>query len=537
MDDRIPAVGVGVLFSIINAVVTVYLAMKTGMADGIILLLLFLSFFVFVAAKTVKSRAFVYTMAIMTSSTAAVIAYTDGLGAIILSRQPLPVPDPVLMALLCVSGVIGMLMSFYFAGYFLKGSFPWPQSKVTASIVTMLSSAKKDAQFKASNLRMTVAGILAGAVSAAKGLGVVPETIGLYTAGIGVSPMMIGLGMLIGIRACLQIALGAVASLAVLLFLEGPGTDYTVHMRSPWIFSTAVSMLVTTALISLYVIAKPAIGTFLSRVRRPAPETGAAARDGGRGFRRQLSGTTMLLVALIIVAAIALQYFIGIPAWIFLLCLPIAVIFQVIEARGKAEVSMSVGVSSFVIILLVGLAFTDIVPLLILEGFVVALILSFTLTLSMFKTAEYSGVSQKGLALMIVIGSLTGSVICIPIIRFLNSVYGIGTAALPAPYSVMWLEMASSAVTRVASPSINLYLILVGILVAIVLYRYKISAVAVAMGLILPVSINAALLVGGLIAWYVGKKGWLKDDNGMVASGLIAGDILVGLAVSLRSLF
>jgi len=79
-------------------------------------------------------------------------------------------------------------------------------------------------------------------------------------------------------------------------------------------------------------------------------------------------------------------------------------------------------------------------------------------------------------------------------------------------------------------------MILAGAVIALVLYRYKLSAVSVALGLILPVSISATILVGGIIAWYIKKKGYLKDDNGITASGLMAGDIVVGLIMSLRTL-
>ncbi|WP_424358830.1 OPT/YSL family transporter [Methanocella sp. MCL-LM] len=536
MDDRIPAVIVGVLFSVLNAVVTVYLAMKTGMADGIVLLLLFLSFFVFVATGTVKSRAFVYVMAIMMSSTAAVIAYTDGFGAIIISGEPFVVPDYVMAVLLSLASIIGLLLSLYFTDYFLRSGFPWPMQKVTAAIVAMLSAETKDAAFKASTVRMGVAGLASGGVSLLRGLAVIPETIGTTVAGISLSPMMLGIGLLIGFQACLQIALGGIVSLAVLVFIEGLSTDYMAHMRNPWIFSTAISMMVTTAFISLYVIVKP----YFSRRPKPAGgETGekpATAPDGGRARRRLPGMRSLLLAAIIGAAAIILQLFVDVPAWVFLLCIPIAVLFMIIETRGRAEMSMGVGMSSFVVILLVGLAFDNIVPLLILEGFVVAMVMSFSLSLAMLKTAEFSSVDTRGLPWMLVIGSITGSIACIPIIRLLDAVYGIGTNALPAPYSVMWLEMATSAVAGVASPSIDFYLILAGIVIALVLYKYKISAVAVAIGLLLPVSVTAMILAGGILAWAIHKKGWLKDDNGITASGLIAGDILVGLAISLRSL-
>jgi hypothetical protein len=536
VDDRIPAIIIGVLFSILNAVVSVYMAYKTGWADGIMFLLLFLSYFVFVLTGTVKSRAFVYVMVIMMSSTAAVIAYTDGLGAIIISKEPFFLSDYAMMALLGMSGIIGMMMAVYFQDYFLKSSFPWPNSKVSASIIGLMAAEKRDLQFKVSAMRMSAAGLLSGGVAFLRGLGAIPETIGLTTAGVSLSPMMIGIGMLIGIRSCLQIALGAVASLAVLFFLEGSGTDYTAHMKSPWVFSTAVSMMVTTAVITLYIIVRPAVREQWHKLRQTAAKVPAVARDGGSAGRRGFRATDLMLLALIVVAAVLMQAFAGVPAWIFVVCVPIALLFQVIETRGRAEMGVGVGMSSFVVILLVGLAFDDIVPLLILEGFVVAMVMGFSLALTASKTAELANVSRKGLLLPMAVGSIAGGICCIPIIRFLDSLYGIGTAALPAPYSVMWLEMANSAVARVVSPSISVPLILAGVVIALVFYRCKMSAVSVALGLIMPVSISATILAGGIIAWYIKKKGYLKDDNGITASGLMAGDIVVGLAMSLRAL-
>jgi hypothetical protein len=536
VDDRIPAIILGLAFSILNAVVCVYMAYKTGFADGIVFLLLFLSYFVFTLTRTVRSRAFVFLMSTMTSSTAAVIAYTDGLGAIIISKEPFVASDLAMVALLGMSGIIGMLMATYFQDYFLKGGFPWPNARVTSSIVGLLSSTRQDLQFKVSAVRMMTAGALGGGIAFLRGLGAIPETIGLAVAGFSISPMMIGIGLLIGIKSCLQIALGAAGSLAVLFLLEGASADYMTHMKSPWIFSTAISMMVTTAVITLYVVLKPMLGDRPGKLQKIARGIPAAARDGGSGHRRGFSARDILLPALVVVAALMMQAFVGIPGWIFLACVPIALLFQVIETRGRAEAGLGVGMSSFIVILLVGLAFSDIVPLLILEGFVVAMVMGFSLALMGLMTAEYSNVSPKGLILAMAAGSIAGGVCCIPIIRFLDGLYGIGTTALPAPYSVMWLEMADSAVNRVASPSISFVMILAGIVIAIILYRYKISAVSVALGLLLPAASVAAIFAGGAIAWYIAKKGYLKNDNGITASGLMAGDIVASLAMSLRAL-
>src|SRR5271157_1308987 len=533
MKKMLAVVVMGVAFSVVNAFVSMYLGMKTGFSDGIVILLLFAAFFAF-AAMGVKSRSksLICLSAIIMGSTGVAVSYTDGLGAIIMSGKPFPVPDYAMMAILMVSGIIGIMMSYYFKGYFLKSDFPWPTSKVMASLISMLSAEKNIAGQRISMIRMAISGTIAGFIAGLRSLDIVPSVFGSVNVGLSLSPMMAGIGMLIGWRSCLQMAAGALASLLVFIFLENPGTEYTAHLRNPWIFSTSISIMVTTAVITMYFVLKPTLAATFNRPN----ETRLLAPDGGAP-QKIITSRHIGLIIMIALAALLLSIFPGVPAWVFLASIPIAVLFMVIETRGRAEMGMGVGISSFVILLIVGLAFDSIVPLLILEGFVVAMILTFALMFGLLKQSEFCGVDTKGLTTMAFIGVVTGSVICVPFMKFFNASFGIGTAALPAPFSVMWLEMANSAVAKVVSPSINPYMILAGVVIALALYRYKISAVTVAIGLMLPVSTSAAIVVGGIISWVVEKKGYLKDDNGITASGLMAGDILVSVLASLRYLW
>ncbi len=533
--ELLPVVAIGIVFSAMNAFVSMYLGLKIGFSDGIAVLLLFVSFIIISALgiKT-RSKSLLYISAILMGSTGVAVSYTDGLGAIIMSGKPFGIPDYAMTGILVLSGILGILISYYFAGYFLKSDFPWPGSRVTASLVNMLTAEKKEVSQKVSVIRMGTSAAISGGIAGLRSLGAFPTVFGSVNFGLSASPMMAGIGMLMGWRACIQIAAGALGSLLVFIFIEGSGSEYSAHMRNPWIFSTAISMMVATAVITMYIVMKPALASFMKQ----RAQNKILASDGGtRNIRLPLMNYRQVaLIVAIVCAAILMAVFPGVPAWVFLLSLPIAVLFMVIETRGKSEMGMSVGMSSFVILLIVGLAFDNIIPLLVLEGFVVATILTFALMLSVQKQAEFCGVEARGLTLMALIGVITGAVICVPFMKFFNSLYVIGSAALPAPYSVMWLEMANSAVAKVVSPSINPFLLLAGIVIALVLYRYRISAVIVAIGLLLPVSTSATIIVGGIIAYVIEKKGYLKNDNGITASGLMTGDIVVSILASLRYL-
>jgi len=80
------------------------------------------------------------------------------------------------------------------------------------------------------------------------------------------------------------------------------------------------------------------------------------------------------------------------------------------------------------------------------------------------------------------------------------------------------------------------FLYAIGATIAIILTGFKIPALAFALGMFIPMELNAPLLVGGIIAWYVSTRS--KDeslnkarlDKGtLLASGFIAGGALMGV--------
>jgi uncharacterized oligopeptide transporter (OPT) family protein len=80
------------------------------------------------------------------------------------------------------------------------------------------------------------------------------------------------------------------------------------------------------------------------------------------------------------------------------------------------------------------------------------------------------------------------------------------------------------------------YLYIVGAIIAIILTFFKIPALAFALGMFIPMELNAPLLVGGAISWYVSTRSTNKSLNAarqekgtLLASGFIAGGALMGV--------
>ena len=80
-------------------------------------------------------------------------------------------------------------------------------------------------------------------------------------------------------------------------------------------------------------------------------------------------------------------------------------------------------------------------------------------------------------------------------------------------------------------------MLLAGAGIGLVAELCGISALALAIGLYLPITNWPMILVGGVIAWAVtrargGKKETEHDSGSLFASGLIAGDALTGIALA-----
>ena len=117
---------------------------------------------------------------------------------------------------------------------------------------------------------------------------------------------------------------------------------------------------------------------------------------------------------------------------------------------------------------------------------------------------------------------------------------GFGDKALSAPQAGLMAALTQGIVSgQMAWP-----LVVVGILMGVVMIMLQVrSPMLVAVGMYLPLNTTFAIFVGGLIRWYTDgrakRRGYneaqrIRVDNVgvLVASGLIAGEALVGLLIA-----
>jgi putative OPT family oligopeptide transporter len=141
----------------------------------------------------------------------------------------------------------------------------------------------------------------------------------------------------------------------------------------------------------------------------------------------------------------------------------------------------------------------------------------------------------KFLGILVAAASVTG------VILLLNKVYGFtGEGALAAPQAN---AMAAVIKTLMSDASAPWGLYIAGGFMAIILEFLKISPLAFALGMYLPIQLNTPILIGGIVSHFVIKSSSdpevstkRKERGTLIASGFIAGGALMGVMSALIAL-
>ncbi len=132
------------------------------------------------------------------------------------------------------------------------------------------------------------------------------------------------------------------------------------------------------------------------------------------------------------------------------------------------------------------------------------------------------------------LGVAVSSVTVCGVMLILNKTYGfVGEEALVAPQANAMAAVIQPMFSGGGAPWL---LYGIGALISIVLTIFKVPALAVALGMFIPIDLNLPLLVGGAISWFVSTRS--KDEalnakrqerGTLIASGFIAGGALMGV--------
>ena len=466
-----------------------------------------------------------------------------------------------------VGGLIGCLLMVPLRKFLIKdehGKLPYPEGTACAEVVVAGHEG-------GSNARLLFEALGLGALYKflTDGVAVFPYTIDLPLKGylkggaVGMDYLgsLLGAGFLVGPRICAMSLAGGVLGWVVimpLIFSIGsmapdlviPPADIPIAQMDIWDLWTnyikyiGIGSVTMGGFISLFtalpIIVKSFRGTFAAYGQK---------EENVKRTERNIPKKVLLIGIIILLAVIAfLPVFPSVAAGS--VGAVMVLIFGFIFVAVSAHLVGYVGSSSNPIVAMTigGLLVTAVLFRVMgfngTSGIIATIVVGSTLCIAIgvsgdmaqdLKTGFLLGATPRKQQYGQMIGILASAAVMGAVIIMLNDVYGIGSEKLPAPHANMMKSIAEGVMTA----DLPWPLILIGMGIALAVWLLGGSVLPFSVGLYLPFHLSATMMIGGIVRGIIDKK---KYDEGtkakkiekgtLYASGLIAGDALMGVVVT-----
>ncbi|UEA86551.1 OPT family oligopeptide transporter [Alistipes senegalensis] len=483
-------------------------------------------------------------------------------------------------------GLLGIVLLIPFRKYFVKemhGKYPFPEATATTEV--LVSGEKGGSQAKL----LAVAGLVGGLYDFAVG------TFGLWTEsvstricawgavaadkfkvvfGLNTSAAVLGLGYIIGLKYAMIITAGSCLVWFVIVPVVGSlaeavdpaamisllGVTRADILADPQSIFTAENLFAFIGKpIGIGGIAMAGIIGIIrqSKIIRQAVGLAVSEFGGGKGSaeiaertQRDLSMKRILTILIATLVSVFVFFHFGLLGgdWTqsltaILIVFVIAFLFTTVAANAIAIVGtnpvsgmtlMTLILASLVLVS-VGLSGTTGMTAALVIGGVVCTALSMAGGfITDLKIGYWLGTTPKKQEAWKFLGTFVAAATVAGVMIILNKSYGfVGEGALVAPQANAMAAVIQPLMTGGQTPWM---LYFCGAALALVLTSIGIPALAFALGMFIPMELNAPLVVGGLVAWFVSNRS--KDeglnkarfDRGtLIASGFIAGGALMGV--------
>ena len=478
-----------------------------------------------------------------------------------------------------LGGILGIVLMIPFRKYFVKemhGKYPFPEATATTEV--LVSGEKGGSQAKI----LVVAGLIGGLydfivstfgawVSSLStqmwGWGSTLAAKAKLTFGLNTSAAVLGLGYIIGLKYALIIAggsalvwfviiplvtpiLSAMDATTVADTLAGIGINYDALSTPEGIFQQIGRPIGIggIAMAGLIGIIRQA-GIIKSAVALARNELGGN-KSAMVEPRTQRDISMKVILAIIIAVLITTLFFFQFGVlhdWTqtivaLLIVFVISFLFTTVAANAIAIVGsnpvsgmtlMTLILSSLVLVS-IGLEGTDgMIAALVIGGVVCTALSMAGGFITDLKVGYWLGTTPKKQQTWKFVGTVVSAATVAGVMIIMNETYGFtGEDALVAPQANAMAAVISPLMTGGATPWI---LYGFGAVIALLLTFAKIPALPFALGMFIPMELNAPLVVGGLVAWAVKRhrdpeQSRANSNRGtLIASGFIAGGALMGV--------
>ena len=474
-----------------------------------------------------------------------------------------------------LGGILGILFLIPFRKYFVKdmhGKYPFPEATATTQV--LVSGAKGGSQAKP----LLVAGLIGGLydfIVATFGLWNENFTSRVVTWGqqladhaklvfkVNTGAAVLGLGYIIGLRYAAIICFG---SLAVWwLIVPGMALLFPDTVLNQWDPNIAIPVgeMTPEAIFKAYgrsigiggIAMAGVIGIIKSAVGLAAREMkgkGAGAEEVVR-TQRDISFKIIAIGSVLTLMVTFAFFYAGVMDFnlthavvAILLVAVIAFLFTTVAANAIAIVgsnpvsgmTLMTLILASVVMVAVGLKGNAGMLAALLMGAVVCTALSMAGSfVTDLKIGYWLGTTPKKQETWKFLGTIVSAATVAGVMIVLNKTYGFQSGKLAAPQANAMAAVIAPLMNGQGAPWL---LYGIGAVIALVLDRCKISALAFALGMFIPMELNIPLLVGGAVNWFVTTRSQDAEVNKargekgtLLASGFIAGGALMGVVSAL----
>ena len=480
-----------------------------------------------------------------------------------------------------LGGVLGILFLIPFRKYFVKdmhGKYPFPEATATTQV--LVSGEKGGSQAKP----LLLAGIIGGlydftvatfgwwneqVTSRAVAFGETIAEKAKLVVKLNTGAAVLGLGYIIGLRYAFIICMGSICvwwiivPAMAIIFPDTvlnqwdptittavgdmtPEQIFTSYARSIGIGGIAMAGII--GIVKSWGIIKGAVGL----AAREMKGKGAADKDVIR-TQRDISFKIIAVGSVLTLIITFLFFYFGVMNFnllhavvAILLVAIIAFLFTTVAANAIAIVgsnpvsgmTLMTLILASVVMVAVGLTGKAGMLAALLMGGVVCTALSMAgAFVTDLKIGYWLGTTPKKQETWKFLGTIISAATVAGVMMLLDKTYSFKGDALAAPQAHAMAAVIEPLMSGQGAPWL---LYGIGAVMALVLDRCKVPALAFALGMFIPIQLNLPLLVGGAVNWFVttrSKDEELNKARGekgtLIASGFIAGGALMGVVSAL----
>lgn len=153
------------------------------------------------------------------------------------------------------------------------------------------------------------------------------------------------------------------------------------------------------------------------------------------------------------------------------------------------------------------------------------------------KTGYLLGATPKTQQIGELIGVVASGLAIGGVLYLLDAAWGYGTAEIPAPQA----QLMKMIVEGIMGGNLPWGLVFVGVFLAICLEILRIPVMPFAIGLYLPIYLNATIMIGGIVRGLLDRRKGVDEktktaqvtDGTLYCAGMIAGEGLVGILLAI----